>query len=321
MSKRPVGFMETGVFEIILRELKTVAIDLVGLHTIGEPFMYKNLEELLRIAEKKGFNVWLSTNGQFPERIEQLHKSIPSMANNYRFSIDGATRQTYESIRRGASFEKLIDSLEVINKINKGKINRRISILINSILTMTNIYEIPLYFDVFGKYCWHEDIHFTIVDGLSPDPSFFQKDFPFLNLIQRNVPCHMPFQSAYFTYDGKVTLCCGDYEADVVVGDIQKNTLIDIWNSAEAEDIRRLHNEAEKMADLPCDKCFVPYKSVSSIVNSYIHFLRIRQPKISPREFGDRLINLLSDMNSSIIEKDSEYFKKRVSDAFNSCKV
>jgi len=315
-SKRPKGFMQPEVFEKILKELKAVSIDLVGLHTTGEPFMHKNLEGLLRIAEKNGFNVWLSTNGQFSDRIKQLHKNIPSTANDYRFSIDGATRQTYEFIRKGASFETLINSLEVINEINGGVINRRISILINSVLSMTNIYEVPLYFDVFGKYCWFEDIGFSIINGHSPDTAFFKNAFPFPNLIRHNVPCHTPFKFAYFTHEGKVTLCDGDYEADIVVGDIRKDKLTNIWNNAYAENIRRLHSGFNNITNLSCDKCYMPYKEISQILNLYIHFLKIRQPTLSPHEFGDKIIEFLNKLNSTILEKDNRLFKKSVSDAF-----
>lgn len=316
-SKRPAGFMTPEVFERILKELNTVGVNLVGLHTVGEPFMHKGLEGLLKIAEKNGFNVWLSTNGQFPERIQELCRKVPSTANDYRFSIDGATPQTYEFIRKGATFEKLIKSLEVINGINGGVINRRVAVQINSVLSMTNIYEVPLYFEVFGKYCWPEDIRFNIINGHSPDSTFFKNAFPFPNLIRRNVPCHTPFRFVYFTCDGRVSLCDGDYEAEIVAGDIKENTLMEIWDSATAENVRRAHSDPKNATNLPCEDCYMPYREISTIVNLYIHYLMAKRPVLAPREFGDTIVGLLNAMNSTILEKDPDLFKRSVSNVFS----
>lgn len=316
MSKRPIGFIEPRIFEIILKQLNTIGINNVGLHTVGEPFMYKNIEELLEIAESYGFNVWLSTNGQFPQRIEPLYRKFPITTRCYRFSIDGATRETYESIRRGASFDKLIKSLEVIHKINKGKKNYRIALSIDSILSMTNIFELPLFFKAYGKYCWPENINFNILNGLSPDPSFFWRDFPFSNLIRHMIPCRMPFKSIYFTYSGKATLCCRDYEEELVIGDIQENSIIELWNGPKAESIREKHLNPDKMDIRPCRVCFGTYRLVSDVVNEYIHFLIARYSQLTPRQFGDKVLSLLNNMNSIIQKKDIDAFKQCILDAF-----
>ena len=57
----------------------------------------------------------------------------------------------------------------------------------------------------------------------------------------------MPFKKLYFTYGGKVTLCCRDYDEDIVVGDIQQDSLIDIWNGVQADQVRKKHLDKKKM--------------------------------------------------------------------------
>ena len=257
----------------------------------------------------------LSTNGQFPERIEDLYKKFPNLAKSYRFSIDGATRKTYEDIRKGASFDKLIESLEVIDKINNGRKNARISLAIGSIFCMTNMFEIPTFFEVYEKYCWPERITFSIVNGLSPDSRFFRKEFPFPNLIRRAIPCNMPFNHIYYTYNGKATLCCRDYEEDLVIGDIQENSIIELWNSPKAESIREKHLNRERMDIQACRKCFTPYDFICDIVDEYIHLLLIRNPNLTPRQFGDKLLFLLNSMDSAL-QKDKDRFKQVVLDIF-----
>tara|TARA_B100001964_G_C13907197_1_gene454226 strand:+ start:34 stop:429 length:396 start_codon:yes stop_codon:yes gene_type:complete len=100
MSKRPIGFIKPQIFENVLQQLISVGIKSVGLHTIVETFM-NNMESLLEIANHYNFYVWISTNAQFPSRIEQIYNEFPSLEYTYRFSIDGATKKSYESIRSG----------------------------------------------------------------------------------------------------------------------------------------------------------------------------------------------------------------------------
>lgn len=316
MSKRPVGFMEPQNFEMILRQLKGIGINTVGLHTVGEPFMYKNLEELFEIAERYGFGIWLSTNGQFPQRIEQLYRRFPNSANSYRLSIDGATPKIFEFIRRGASFDKLIESLETIHKINHEKPNYRIYLSIDSVLSMSNMFEAPIFFKAFVKYCWPENIYFHIINGLSPDTTYFWKEFPFSGLIRYNVPCCMPFRNIYFTYGGKATLCCRDYEEELVIGDIGEKSILELWNSPEAESIREKHLNPDKMDIKACSKCYAPYEFASNVLNEYIHFLIDAYPQLSQQQFGKQLVSLLSNMNSAKQKGDINSLKQCILNAF-----
>ena len=98
LSTRPPSLMLPEVFERIIKQLKVSGINTAGLHTVGETFVYSDLDILLEIAEKHEFRVWISTNAQFPECIEPLFLKFPKTFNDLRISIDGATRETFEQI-------------------------------------------------------------------------------------------------------------------------------------------------------------------------------------------------------------------------------
>ena len=316
LSKRQIGFIDPGIFEKVIQQLQGIGIQRICLHTVGETFMYENIKELLGILKKYDFYLWLSSNGQFPKRIEEACRDFRETINELRFSIDGAIRGTYEYIRKGASFDKLFDSLNVIHKINGGKRDYRIILTIDSILSMTNISEIQLFFKVFGKYCWPEHINFHIVDSLSPDPAFFNKEFNFPHLVRSKVPCELPFRSIYFTYGGKATLCCRDYNEDLVVGDIKKSSILELWNSPRAEKIRQMQSNPGAIDIKACQNCNGPHEFVSTIVNEYIHYLFFRYPELSPEQFRDKIMFLLNGMNDALGSKDIKAFSKFTLQAF-----
>ncbi|MFX1383569.1 MAG: radical SAM/SPASM domain-containing protein [Promethearchaeota archaeon] len=311
-SKRPFGDMNFSTFENILKQLRDLGFNSIALHTVGEPFLFKNLSRLFQIIKKYNFKVSLSTNGQFPNRLNNLIQLYSDVLKRIRFSIDGAKPGTYEKIRRGASYNKLIESLEIIYKFNRSKINYKIDVKIDSILSLTNIYEIPLFFKVFGKYCWPEFINFHLINGLSPDTKYFWEAFPFPNLIRHMVPCDFPFRNIYFTYDGKVTLCCRDYDGDLIVGDLKEESLIDIWNGENSEDIRKQHLNLKKLTIDACKRCYGAHFFAIEIVNDFIHYLHYNHSEISPEEFGKNILSLLKDMDQAMEKKDRFLLKQKI---------
>lgn len=315
-SRRKKGYMNLPTFKIILQQLKANGISFVSLHTVGETLMHKGLVDLLKVAKDYKFTVTLSTNGQFPSHIKDLYRQIPDMKWTYRFSIDGATGKTYEFLRKGASFKKLMESLEVTHRINSGMKGYRISLSIGVVLSLDNIFELPMFFKVYGRYCFPEKINFHLANGVSPDQSYVKKAVPFTNLMVRYVPCSLPFGAIIFTYDGKVTLCCRDYEGELVVGDIMKDSIENIWNGENAESIREMHLFPEKMSIAACKSCFGPNNFVNDVVNMYIHFLHIRYPRLSSKEFGDKVVNLLNNMDHTKEKSNLTGFKQCILDAF-----
>jgi len=74
----------------------------------GEPLLRKDLFSLLALMQQKQLETHLITNGMLltPEIINKLKR----LGVRVMISIDGATPATYESIRQGASFDKVVES-------------------------------------------------------------------------------------------------------------------------------------------------------------------------------------------------------------------
>ena len=317
LSERPPSLMTTETFERIVKELKSVGIYTAGLHTVGETFVYRDLETLFSIAERHDFRPWISTNAQFPERIEPLYRLFPKSFGDIRISIDGAEQETFEHIRVGGSFDKVIKTLEVIHRLNNGKNFFRIGVTIDSVLNMTTVYEIALFFKKFKKYAYHEHINFLVITGLSPDDTYFKETFPFKYLIRHAAPCHMPFTNQYFTYDGQGTMCCRDYNGELTTGDIMSTSILEIWNGSQAEKIRQQHLSPESLEVNACKNCFGLHDFVGPITNHFIHFVRLRMENISDDGFAVAVIALWEGMNDAMKTKDLAKLRSFVCKAFD----
>jgi len=83
----------------------------------GEPTIHTNFLPLLRKAlEYPHIKQTIITNGQYmPEELIEILKQTDKI--DFVFSIDYVKKDKYESIRKGASFDKLIENLEKIKSI------------------------------------------------------------------------------------------------------------------------------------------------------------------------------------------------------------
>ncbi|MCA1908709.1 MAG: radical SAM protein [Magnetospirillum sp.] len=315
MQSRDMGLISKKDFEHLILGLKKVGILSADLHTVGETFVHKGLGDLVEIACRNDFGVGISTNAQFPDKLRELHSRFPFVANSFRFSIDGASKETFEFIRVGASWESLMESLETVRDINHGKINRNISLTIDSILCMANVGEVAQYFEVFSPYVWPEHIRFGLVNGLSPDPSFFRQMLPFTNLVRAAAPCSLPFTGIWFTYDGRATTCCRDYDAELTIGDALSQDVMEIWDGAPAKRMREAQLTGIDLPK-PCQNCDRPYHFADTVANCYIHHLRLNGSRLTSAAFGEKILSLLASMDEAMASKDMELLRKRVAAAF-----
>jgi len=74
----------------------------------GEPLLREDLFELLELLRQKRLETHLITNGML--LTPQIIADLKRLGVRVMISIDGATKATYESIRHGASFEKVVQA-------------------------------------------------------------------------------------------------------------------------------------------------------------------------------------------------------------------
>lgn len=110
--------------------------------TSGEPTLDPYLAEIFELLRKRfpDARVQLTSNATLPVK-KNISKAF-ELATNVAISIDGATAKTYERIRRGASFNKVIKNVEDIVALKK-KVGNVQSIVVFYVAMDLNIHELP----------------------------------------------------------------------------------------------------------------------------------------------------------------------------------
>jgi MoaA/NifB/PqqE/SkfB family radical SAM enzyme len=101
---RSEGAMSFATFKSIVDELP--ALEKITLQGLGEPLLAPDLFRMIEYAAARGVRMGFNTNGTFLTR-ERAERLVRAGLDWLHISLDGATAETYESIRRGSSFERV----------------------------------------------------------------------------------------------------------------------------------------------------------------------------------------------------------------------
>jgi MoaA/NifB/PqqE/SkfB family radical SAM enzyme len=108
-----------------------------------EPLMNKHFADFLRAtSEYKVPFTSFCTNGQLLKK-EVIQASIESKTSEIIFSIDGATAETYEYIRRGGKWDKLLENLDLLASMKRQASTPYPKARINFTCMLRNIRELP----------------------------------------------------------------------------------------------------------------------------------------------------------------------------------
>src|SRR3954449_6903332 len=107
----PLAFMDYGVFTHLLDQFP--ALEELQLQGLGEPMMHPRFFDMVAYATARGIKVGTHSNLTLlnPVRAE---RSVTSGLDDLHVAIDGATAETYETIRVRAHFDRVLKNVELI---------------------------------------------------------------------------------------------------------------------------------------------------------------------------------------------------------------
>jgi len=224
--------------------------------------------------------VFLSSNGLLLHRKLDLLYRYSDIIDEFRLSIDGATKETYEKIRKPGKFDRLIENLEYLHKTN-GERQHLKKVTIGSIVSSDVQAELAYHMSFYGRYVGIHNIDLNLVSGLSPDNSYFLQNSILKKHIQPWHPCDQLFSSTmHVLNDGRTTACCRDYNGDLVYGDIRQNSPGNLINNESVLELRRQHLENRIPKGSLCADCYRVDPRVSQLFKLFVSEL--------VTQFGDR---------------------------------
>src|SRR5262249_51555997 len=129
------------------------------LFSTGEPTIAKDIEAMLvdvRARLDGAAQLWLSTNGKrVPAALVDALADDPRIG--LQFSVDGGTREVFEAVRRGISWDEICGSLGAVARRRGGRAHPRLSF--STTVSKRNLHDLANVFAL-AKRHGVDEVHF-----------------------------------------------------------------------------------------------------------------------------------------------------------------
>lgn len=246
---RKKGYMDWDLFQKIIPEAEAFGITMVQLHFQGEPLLHQRLPDMIRLVKKHGMFCQFFTNGLL--MTEKLADDlIAAGVDRVRFSVDGASQPVYRMNRVGGDFDKVLGIMRMFHAKSRGT---GTTAEWQMIAMRNNEHEIARA----QKLAEEIGIHFFWKSVATDNPLQLTLD-PKYHRQPRLKPCQDIYVIYNVLWNGDVVPCCRDSNGSVILGNVAKNTLAEVWDSVRYRRVRRVINDPRSAPDEEpeiCRKC------------------------------------------------------------------
>lgn len=259
--RNDTGNMDRKFYSRIIREMRDVGVEELGVFYIGESFTCKWLPEAIKEAKDVGFQyVFLTTNGSAatPDRVKAC---MDAGLDSLKFSINFHSAAQLADVAKVSPryWQKAIDNLKAARKVRDdggykcgiyassikfdGAQGEAMRAVIEDIKPhVDEAYWLPLY-GMSGA---------SKAAGWKPQPGNPGR----LGAMRDPLPCWAVFTEGHITHDGKLAACCfGDgLDGGLIMADLNKCSFMEGWNSAAFRELRGAHL-SRNVKGTACESC------------------------------------------------------------------
>jgi radical SAM protein with 4Fe4S-binding SPASM domain len=256
----------------------------------GEPLMYPQLLAVLKDFRRTNpsAHISFSSNGLLVTR-EIMEELIGLELGCIGISMESVNEKTYADIRRGGTFKKLVEKIDLINDTKRAFGSQKPRLDMAVVVMKQNIEELPdiarfaiekrfshVYLSEVQKrpeyrvanYARYREKFLAAGEMLAEAGIVLDGPFPAKNPAlfgitkqqgqRRDAPssqtmCVEPWRSVYINAGGHVFPCCAYGVPKNTLGDLKEQSLEDIWNGPGFQELRRSMIEGHYLP--PCRNC------------------------------------------------------------------
>jgi MoaA/NifB/PqqE/SkfB family radical SAM enzyme len=248
---RPKRQMKMELFRRMIDQAAAMRIPDLVPNGYGELLLINNLGEFLDYISSKQhrFRLIINTNGHMmsEEKTELFLKHRVRLLN---ITIDGATAETAQTVRVGLSTQRIEDNIHRLLALRKARGLAHPKIRVGMVLIRENIHEAEQFLKK-----WQGVADYVGLGGFSTRSGGVSQPEVESSGVHEKHPCAIPFRELNIWSDGKAVLCCEDWNEEHVVGDLNTQTLQEIWHGTVLREARRLHRQLQGEQLPLCAKC------------------------------------------------------------------
>jgi radical SAM protein with 4Fe4S-binding SPASM domain len=244
--ERRQGVMSMDLFRKVVDECASLGITHVRVHNYGEPFLDKQLTEKVRYAKARGIaEVGMISNGSLI--TEPIARGmIEAGLDAINISVDAGGKDTFERTRVHLKYDTVIGNIRALARLRQ-EMGRKRPRLILSFVRQDNTAEEEAFIREWRQVA--DKIHVTDLHNWAG---------ALHTGATVTYPCYRMWLTFTVLWDGRVSLCCADFDGRHILGDLRTQTIAEIWNSPPYREARRQHLESG--GPEICQSCDLPKK-------------------------------------------------------------
>lgn len=245
---RPLGLLKFENFKKVIDQIYGHCF-YIQLFFQGEPYINKELPEMIKYAQSKKIYVSISTNGLLinEKKVDTVLENAP---DKLIFSIDGLDEKSYQNYRVGGTFKDANTALRLfIQKRNEKKLKKPF-VEFQFIVMKQNEDWIEKVFS-YGKEVGVDNVVLKTMQVSSYENAlhFLPENEEYRRYIFKNGKlkmkgdvknhCFALWRTSVVTWDGKIVPCCFDKDAKYELGLLNGNTFDEIWKNKKYYNFRK----------------------------------------------------------------------------------
>ncbi len=245
-THKPNGHMGHMSFETFKRIIDEVEgkVEAVTLASRGEPLLCKSFVQMMDYVSDKFLGLKINTNAWHLNE-KNAHAILSANPNTVVFSVDAADAKLYEKMRVNGQFDRVYENIRRFSEIRARHYSDS--------RTITRISGVR-----FDEDQSQEKME-AFWDGLVDQVAFVTYN-PWENSYETPAnklshPCSDLWRRTFIWWDGLVNPCDVDYRSTLAAGNINENSLSEIWQNNAYTNLRQAHNNGERQSLTPCKGC------------------------------------------------------------------
>ena len=245
-SNKSHGYMSNMSLDLYKKIIDEVQgkVEAITLASRGEPTLNKDFAKMLEYSNKKFLAFKINTNASMLNE-KLIHSILSNNIQSIVFSVDAAEKETYEKIRVNGKFEKIIKNLELFSKIRREHYSKSKHIVKMSGVKISSDQSINKMEEKFKRLA--DVIAFV---NYTPWESAYDNEVNDLDH-----PCEELWTRMFVWADGKVNPCDYDYKSLLSKWNAKNQSVKEIWNSKDYNNLRNQHLHSQRKNIEPCRRC------------------------------------------------------------------
>jgi hypothetical protein len=265
MRLRDKADIDRDFFRRILREMRALGVEEIGLFYLGESFLCSWLPEAVRFAKYEcGYPyVFLTTNGRMatPDRVRAC---MEAGLDSLKFSFNFADAEQFMQVTnvRKIDFHRVEENLRAARQVRdevEARTGQRCGLYASSIRYDNE--QSKRMEKTVERIIPHVDEHYWLpLYGQAGLTSGARGTVPSagnqgrIGALRKPLPCWSLFTEGHITWDGRLSACCFDHDGRFDMGDLDLQSFPEAWHSANFQRLRSA-NLAEDVRGTVCEKC------------------------------------------------------------------